>query len=259
MKPEDLDELEARAGLTADAAREQAVTRRHQAGSRTARENIEDLVDEGSLVEYGRFAIAAQRGRREMQDLIEKTPADGLIAGTATVGGRACAVLSYDYTVLAGTQGHTGHRKKDRLFELIERMKLPTVFFAEGGGGRPGDTDHAVVSALDTRAFALWASLSGVVPRDRRRGRPVLRGQRGDSRMLGPDRRHPQQLPRHGRPGDDRGRWARKGPPGRGGTVAGPVRERGDRRPGRRRAGRGRRRFAAAQAAFGRLGTGRGE
>ncbi len=165
MKPEDLNELEARARLTADAAREQAVSRRHQAGSRTARENIDDLVDEGSLVEYGRFAIAAQRGRREMQDLIEKTPADGLIAGTATVGGRACAVLSYDYTVLAGTQGHTGHRKKDRLFELIEKMKLPTVFFAEGGGGRPGDTDHAVVSALDTRAFALWAQLSGVVPR----------------------------------------------------------------------------------------------
>jgi acetyl-CoA carboxylase carboxyltransferase component len=74
-------------------------------------------------------------------------------------------VLSYDYMVLAGTQGHTGHRKKDRLFELIARMRLPTVFFAEGGGGRPGDTDHAVVSALDTRAFALWASLSGVVPR----------------------------------------------------------------------------------------------
>lgn len=165
MKPEDLNELEVRAGLTSDAAREEAVNRRHQAGGRTARENIDDLVDEGSLVEYGRFAIAAQRGRRDMQDLIERTPADGLIAGTATVDGRACAVFSYDYTVLAGTQGHTGHRKKDRLFELIERMKLPTVFFAEGGGGRPGDTDHAVVSALDTRAFALWASLSGVVPR----------------------------------------------------------------------------------------------
>ena len=165
MKREDLDELKKRTRLTTDAAREDAVARRHEAGGRTARENIEDLVDPGSLVEYGRFAIAAQRGRREMQDLIERTPADGLIAGTATVEGRACAVLSYDYTVLAGTQGHTGHRKKDRLFELIERMKLPTVFFAEGGGGRPGDTDHAVVSALDTRAFALWASLSGVVPR----------------------------------------------------------------------------------------------
>jgi acetyl-CoA carboxylase carboxyltransferase component len=44
-------------------------------------------------------------------------------------------------------------------------MRLPTVFFAEGGGGRPGDTDYPVVSALDTRAFALWAKLSGLVPR----------------------------------------------------------------------------------------------
>src|ERR671920_191421 len=88
-----------------------------------------------------------------------------LVAGTARINGNACAVISYDYTVLAGTQGALGHRKKDRLFELIERMRLPTVFFAEGGGGRPGDTDYPVVSALDTRAFALWARLSGLVPR----------------------------------------------------------------------------------------------
>ncbi len=125
----------------------------------------------GSFVEYGRFAIAAQRGRRENDDLIARTPADGLVAGTARINGElfgergACAVLSYDYTVLAGTQGAVGHRKKDRLFEMIERMRLPTVFFAEGGGGRPGDTDYPVVSALDWRAFALWARLSGVVPR----------------------------------------------------------------------------------------------
>src|SRR4029077_2895223 len=129
-------------------------------------------VDAGSFVEYGRFAIAAQRFRRELADLIARTPADGLVAGTARINGDlfgaergACAVLSYDYTVLAGTQGVLGHRKKDRLFELIERMRLPTVFFAEGGGGRPGDTDYPVVSALDTRAFALWARLSGLVPR----------------------------------------------------------------------------------------------
>ena len=96
-----------------------------------ARENIADLVDADSFVEYGRFAIAAQRRRRDLDDLIARMPADGLIAGTATINGRPCAVLSYDYTVLAGTQGEFGHRKKDRLFELIERMRLPTVFFAE--------------------------------------------------------------------------------------------------------------------------------
>jgi len=171
MERRDLDEVLARRALTEDAAREEAVDRRHAGGARTARENIADLVDPGSLVEYGRFAIAAQRGRRGVQDLIERTPADGLVAGTARINGdlfgedSACAVLSYDYTVLAGTQGALGHRKKDRLFELIERMRLPTVFFAEGGGGRPGDTDYPVVSALDTRAFALWAKLSGLVPR----------------------------------------------------------------------------------------------
>jgi acetyl-CoA carboxylase carboxyltransferase component len=168
---EDLAEALRRRALTEDAARPDAVERRHGTGGRTARENVADLVDPGSFVEYGRFAIAAQRGRRELEELIARTPADGLVAGTARVNGDlfgeggACAVLSYDYTVLAGTQGALGHRKKDRLFELIERMRLPTVFFAEGGGGRPSDTDYPVVSALDTRAFALWAKLSGLVPR----------------------------------------------------------------------------------------------
>jgi methylmalonyl-CoA carboxyltransferase 12S subunit len=166
-----LDELRRRRALTEDTARPDALERRRATGGRTARENVVDLVDPGSFVEYGRYAIAAQRGRRELRELIERTPADGLVAGTARVNGElfgeraACAVLSYDYTVLAGTQGALGHRKKDRLFELIERMRLPTVFFAEGGGGRPGDTDYPVVSALDVRAFALWARLSGLVPR----------------------------------------------------------------------------------------------
>jgi acetyl-CoA carboxylase carboxyltransferase component len=167
----DLADVLARRALTQDDARPDAVQRRHGAGMRTARENIADLVDAGSFIEYGRFAVAAQRGRRELGELIARTPADGLVAGTARINGElfgdrsACAVLAYDYTVLAGTQGAVGHRKKDRLFELIERMGLPTVFFVEGGGGRPGDTDYAVVSALDTRAFALWAGLSGIAPR----------------------------------------------------------------------------------------------
>ena len=174
MEPvrDDLTELLRRRALTEDAARTDAVDRRHAAGGRTARENIADLVDPDTFVEYGRFAIAAQRARRDVEELITRTPADGLVAGTAWVNRdqfgderSVCAVLSYDYTVLAGTQGALGHRKKDRLFEIIERMRLPTVFFAEGGGGRPGDTDYPAVSALDVRAFALWAALSGVVPR----------------------------------------------------------------------------------------------
>ena len=117
------------------------------------------------------LVIAAQRARRDTQDLIERTPADGLVAGIGRVNGELfddehsrCAVLSYDYMVLAGTQGQMNHRKKDRLFELIERLQLPVVLFAEGGGGRPGDTDTATVTGLDTTAFALFGSLSGLAP-----------------------------------------------------------------------------------------------
>jgi acetyl-CoA carboxylase carboxyltransferase component len=161
----DLAEAAARHAVGLDAARPDAVARRHGRGQRTARENVADLVDDGSFVEYGPLAIAAQRRRRSVDELIARTPADGLVAGVGTVDGRATAVLSYDYTVLAGTQGYQNHRKKDRLFDVIERQLLPVVFFAEGGGGRPGDTDAPGVSGLDTLAFHLWGRLSGLVPR----------------------------------------------------------------------------------------------
>ncbi len=160
-----LEELQRRRALTEDAGRPEAVAKRHGGGGRTARENVADLVDPGSFVEYGRYAIAAQRLRRDVDDLRARTQGDGLVGGTARIDGVPCAVLAYDYMVMAGTQGAVGHAKKDRLFELIERLRLPTVFFAEGGGGRPGDTDIPVVSALHVRAFALWAQLSGLVPR----------------------------------------------------------------------------------------------
>lgn len=141
------------------------VARRHAAGGRTARENIAELLDDGSFVEYGALASAAQERRLPMADLLVATPADGLIAGIGRVAGHPCAVMSYDYLVMAGTQGIRGHHKSDRLLSLIERLRLSTVFFTEGGGGRPSDTDYPVVSALDVRTFALWARLSGVVPR----------------------------------------------------------------------------------------------
>ena len=161
----DLAEVLDRHAVGLDAARPEAVARRHDRGQRTARENVGDLLDPGSFVEYGPLVIAAQRRRRPLDDLIARTPADGLVAGLGTVDGRPTAVLSYDYTVLAGTQGYRNHHKKDRLFDVIERQRLPVVFFAEGGGGRPGDTDAPGVSGLDTLAFHLWGRLSGLVPR----------------------------------------------------------------------------------------------
>jgi acetyl-CoA carboxylase carboxyltransferase component len=154
-----------------DEARPDMVERRRKTGQRTARENIEDLCDPGTFVEYGPLVIAAQRRRRSVDDLIRRTPADGLVAGIGGVNGdlfdekkSQCVLMSYDYTVLAGTQGQQNHRKKDRMFEIAEKMRLPVVFFTEGGGGRPGDTDGLSSVGLDCLAFNYWGRLSGLVP-----------------------------------------------------------------------------------------------
>ncbi len=167
----DLAEVLARHEIGLDAARPDAVERRRKVSRRTARENVGDLVDDATFVEYGPLAIAAQRRRRSLDDLIARTPADGMIGGIGTVNGdrfdghaAQVVAVSYDYTVLAGTQGLQNHRKKDRLFEVAEQLRLPVVFFTEGGGGRPGDTDGLGVSGLDCLAFMWFAQLSGSVP-----------------------------------------------------------------------------------------------
>ncbi len=152
---------------TLDASRPTAVARRRKTQQRTARENIDDLLDEGSFIEYGSLAVAARRKRHSLEKLIEQTPADGMVMGLGRVNGARfgddaarCAVMAYDYTVLAGTQGVHNHRKMDRLIEIAERQRLPTVFFCEGGGGRPGDTEGGGY----VRGFELWARMSAVAP-----------------------------------------------------------------------------------------------
>ena len=167
----DLAEVHERHALGLDPARPDAVARRRKTHQRTARENVDDLCDPGTYIEYGSIVIAAQRRRRALDDLIKRTPADGLIAGIGRVNGdlfedahAQCVLMSYDYTVLAGTQGQQNHRKKDRMFEIAEQMRLPVVFFTEGGGGRPGDTDGVGVAGLDCMAFQYWGQLSGLVP-----------------------------------------------------------------------------------------------
>jgi acetyl-CoA carboxylase carboxyltransferase component len=170
VRPE-LAQLRARLSATTDAGRPDAVARRRKTGQRTVRENIDDLVDAGSFVEYGALALAAQRQRHAIDELVRLSPADGIACGIGTVN-RALfeerartMVLAYDYTVFAGTQGGMGHRKLDRMLALAAEWRLPIVLFAEGGGGRPNDTDTQTVAGLDTPTFLSFAGLSGLVPR----------------------------------------------------------------------------------------------
>lgn len=167
----DLAEVEERRAKGFDENRDEATSRRRKTNQRTARENVNDLIDDGSFIEYGPMVIAARRRRTPLDELITRTPADGLIGGIGEINGHLfpeedarCMVMSYDYAVLAGTQGKKNHQKKDRMFRIAEKSRLPVVFFAEGGGGRPGDTDIEFAANLHTPAFNLWGKLSGNAP-----------------------------------------------------------------------------------------------
>ncbi len=167
----DLQRVLARHAPTLDAHRAEAVAKRHALGQRTARENIADLCDADSFLEYGALAVAAQRSRRSEEDLIKNTPADGMVTGIGSINGalfgaehRRAVVMAYDATVLAGTQGLRNHQKTDRMLGIALQQKLPVVLFAEGGGGRPGDVDMPIVAGLHVATFASFARLNGQVP-----------------------------------------------------------------------------------------------
>ena len=172
IRPE-LAEMIKRHSFGLDENRPKAVERRQAKNQRTARANVEDFLDPGSFIEYGALAIAAQRGRRSREDLMARTPTDGLIAGLGSVNGSLfgeensrCLVMAYDYTVLAGTQGYFNHKKMDRMLRLAHEQEIPLILFAEGGGGRPGDVDAVgvMIAGLDLNTFAQFGGFSGKAP-----------------------------------------------------------------------------------------------
>ena len=165
----DLEEILTRRAAALDANREEAVSKRHARLLRTVQENVDDLFDTGTFLEYGPLVLANQFSRRSLDELIAKTPRDGMITGIGSVNGdlfsdpeSMVATIAYDYMVLAGTQGNRNHQKTDRMIEVARNSRLPLVLFAEGGGGRPGD--DGLHAAGGSSTFASFSTLSGLVP-----------------------------------------------------------------------------------------------
>jgi acetyl/propionyl-CoA carboxylase alpha subunit/acetyl-CoA carboxylase carboxyltransferase component len=180
----DLAEVLERHAVTLDASRPDAVEKRRKTGQRTPRENIDHLVDPGSFNEHGGLVLTPGTGL-PIEEVIRKFPTDGMVTGVGSINGdifddrtARTVILSYDYTVLAGTQGAVNHPKTDRMLELAEKWRLPVVFFTEGGGGRAGTggrraggsdaaPKHPDIGGgrpLDTPTFTTMGRLSGLLP-----------------------------------------------------------------------------------------------
>ncbi len=177
----DIERVCAMHALVSDAGRADIVAKRHAKGKRTARENIADLCDPGTFTEYGPLVTAGRRYEDSPADIdrrLIKTASDGLVMGIGRINGNLfgperarCVAMSYDYTVLAGTQGPKNHVKTDRMLEVAQQARLPVVFYTEGGGGRSGGTSPGdptppptTVGGLKYRTWAHMGKLSGLVP-----------------------------------------------------------------------------------------------
>jgi acetyl/propionyl-CoA carboxylase alpha subunit/acetyl-CoA carboxylase carboxyltransferase component len=170
----DLAELLVRQAGVLDAGRPEAVARRRAKNASTARDNVAALVDDGTFLEYGSLAVAGQRRRRSLEELVAKTPADGVVVGFGAVNGTLfdpiasrSLVIAFDETVLAGTMGEIGRSKLKHALAVASQDHRPVVLFAEGGGGRAGDTDgHVSVTGwtMDVSAYHQLGQMSGLTP-----------------------------------------------------------------------------------------------
>ncbi len=178
----DLAEVMRLRNLTTDEARKRQVDKRHAQGGRSARENIYELADDGSFLQYGSLAVGAGlHGTPE--ELLDYAPSDGLVMGLGHVNGdrfdesrSRCVLMSYDYSVLAGSQGGMNHKMMDRMFQTADKLNSPLVLFTEGGGGRAGGGSRQAIpgkggttpimggGGLNTPSWALLSRLSGRVP-----------------------------------------------------------------------------------------------
>jgi acetyl-CoA carboxylase carboxyltransferase component len=132
-KADGVRELERRRALALGMGGAERVAAQHARGRLTARERVALLLDPGSFVELGMLATS------DRPEVGERAPADALVTGVGAVDGRKVCVIANDATVLAGTTGRVGARKKGQIMSLAGRKGYPMVMLGDANGGRLPD------------------------------------------------------------------------------------------------------------------------
>ena len=148
---DDLQEVYDRIGQALDPAQPEAVSSLHERGRRTPRQNLDDLMDEGSFREFGPPAAGSAFG--------------GTVMGfgsvnTDLVGEERARVAVVHSNYPAATYSH-GHYRQEQVHELVHDWRVPLVLFSEGEGRPHGDVGGV---GMDASVFTDFAKLSGLVP-----------------------------------------------------------------------------------------------
>ncbi len=115
---------------------------RKSRGILNARERIDYLVDENSFLESGMLAAGIR------PEVRHKTPADGKVAGFASISGRKIALVSNDFTVLGASSSVINMKKIRHVKQVACKRGLPMVFIGESTGARMPDRMGAAGRAI---------------------------------------------------------------------------------------------------------------
>ena len=166
--PEDID-IHTTAGKVADLDRRldeavhagsaRAIEKQHAKGKKTARERVEELLDEGSFVELDELA----RHRSTAFDMQQNRPyGDGVVTGYGTIDGRQVCVFAQDFTVFGGSLGQVFGEKIVKVMDLAMKTGCPIIGINDSGGAR---IQEGVVSlGLYGEIFRRNVHASGVIP-----------------------------------------------------------------------------------------------
>ena len=118
---------------------EKAIEKQKAIGKMTARERIAALLDADSFQEYDTFV---QHTCTDFGMQGKEIPADGVVIGIGTIGGRPVAVFAQDFTVVGGSLGLMHARKITKIMDYALNMRMPLIGINDSGGARTLRTDR---------------------------------------------------------------------------------------------------------------------
>lgn len=136
-----------------------AVEKQHAKGKKTARERIEQLLDDGSFVEMDELARHRSTAFGQQKN---RPYGDGVVTGYGTVDGRPVCVFAQDFTVFGGSLGEVFGEKIVKVMDLAMKTGCPVIGINDSGGAR---IQEGVVSlGLYGEIFQRNVHASGVIP-----------------------------------------------------------------------------------------------
>ncbi|WP_257159405.1 acyl-CoA carboxylase subunit beta [Corynebacterium cystitidis] len=131
----------------------------HAAGNQTARERVQELLDENTFTETD--ALAKHRVEEYGMDR-NKPATDGVVTGYGQIGGRRVCVFSQDPTIFDGQLGEVYAEKMLKIYELATKTGVPLVGIYDSSG--PRFQEGVVTAAMYAKLLRAATEASGLIP-----------------------------------------------------------------------------------------------